>query len=145
MYSSDSICYSVIRINAHGSIGNWVFNDYNSARCSADYTFSNGQTVRNIPEFVVKTSKFRNPITVTQAKSDLFLENASFLKVDNITLGYSFKKLFNSKLGGRVSFTAQNPFVITKYSGLDPEVSSGIDNNAWPRPRIFVLGLNLNY
>jgi TonB-linked SusC/RagA family outer membrane protein len=131
--------------NAHGSIGNWVFNDYNSARCSADYTFSNGQTVRNIPEFVVKTSKFRNPITVTQAKSDLFLENASFLKVDNITLGYSFKKLFNSKLGGRVSFTAQNPFVITKYSGLDPEVSSGIDNNAWPRPRIFVLGLNLNY
>ena len=129
--------------NAHGSIGNWVFNDYNSARCSADYTFSNGQTVRNIPEFVVKTSKFRNPITVTQAKSDLFLENASFLKVDNITLGYSFKKLFNSKLGGRVSFTAQNPFVITKYSGLDPEVSSGIDNNAWPRPRIFVLGLNL--
>ena len=93
----------------------------------------------------MKTSKFRNPITVTQAKSDLFLENASFLKVDNITLGYSFKKLFNSKLGGRVSFTAQNPFVITKYSGLDPEVSSGIDNNALPRPRIFVLGLNLNY
>jgi len=131
--------------NAHGSIGNWIFNDYNSARSSADYTFSNGQTVRNVPEFVVETSKFRLPITVTQAKSDLFLENASFLKIDNITLGYSFSNLFKTKLSGRVSATAQNPFIITKYSGSDPEISSGIDNNAWPRPRIYVLGLSLNF
>lgn len=131
--------------NAHGSVGNWVFNDYNSARCSADYAFSNGQTPRNVPQFVVETSKFREPITVAQAKSDLFLENASFLKVDNITLGYSFRNLFKTKLNGRLSFTAQNPFVFTKYTGLDPEVSSGIDNNAWPRPRLFVVGLSIKY
>ncbi|GAB6007841.1 SusC/RagA family TonB-linked outer membrane protein [Dysgonomonas reticulitermitis] len=131
--------------NTHGSIGNWVFNDYNSARSSADYTFSNGQTVRNVPQYVVETSKFRLPISVSQAKSDLFLENASFLKIDNITLGYSFSKLFKTKLSGRISATAQNPFIITKYSGSDPEISSGIDNNAWPRPRIYVLGLSLNF
>ena len=46
----------------------------------------------------------------------------------------------------RVYVTVQNPFVITKYDGLDPEISgSGVDNNIYPRPRVFMLGLNLNF
>jgi iron complex outermembrane receptor protein len=131
--------------NSHGSFGNWVFNDYNSARCSADYAANNGSYLRNVTSFVYYTSKFTLGITDQQAKSDLFLENASFWKMDNITLGYSFPKLFGQKLGGRISFTAQNIATITHFSGSDPEVSSGIANNAWPRPRIYVLGLSINY
>ena len=77
--------------------------------------------------------------------SDIYLEDASFFRMDNINLGYRFKKLFTDKLSGRVTLTAQNAFVITKYSGLDPEVANGIDNNIYPRPRTFILGVNVNF
>jgi len=106
--------------NTHFSFDNWVFNDYNSARCSANYTFSNGQTLRNVPSFVYYTSKFSQPINVQQAESSLFLENASFIKLDNITFGYTFNKLFNTKLNARLSLTAQNILTITDFSGSDP-------------------------
>lgn len=76
--------------------------------------------------------------------SDYFVQNASFLKCDNITLGYTFDNLFG-KIGGRVYATVQNVFTITKYKGLDPEVSSGIDNNIYPRPMVSMLGLSLNF
>ena len=131
--------------NSHCSFDNWVFNDYNSARSSADYAFSNGVSARNVTSFVYNVSRFSQPITVQQAKSDLFLENASFWKLDNVSFGYSFSKILGEKLNGRVSLTAQNVLTITKFSGADPEISSGIANNAWPRPRVFVLGLTLNY
>ena len=71
---------------------------------------------------------------------------ASFFRMDNITLGYTFQKLFNDKQTARVYFTVQNPFVITKYKGLDPEISGeGIDKELYPRPRSFMLGVNLNF
>lgn len=76
--------------------------------------------------------------------SDYFVQNASFLKCDNITLGYSFNNLIG-KLGGRVYATVQNVFTITKYKGLDPEVSGGIDNNIYPRPLVSMIGLSLNF
>ena len=67
-------------------------------------------------------------------------------RMDNITLGYTFQKLFNDKQTARVYFTVQNPFVITKYKGLDPEISGeGIDKELYPRPRSFMLGVNLNF
>ena len=65
--------------------------------------------------------------------------------MDYMSLGYSFKQLLTEKLNGRVSFSVQNAFVISNYSGIDPEISGGIDNNIFPRPRTFVLGLNLNF
>lgn len=67
------------------------------------------------------------------------------MKCQNITLGYSFSNLGGSEVGGRVFVTAQNPFIITKYDGLDPEVQSGIDKNPYPRPWSLQLGLNLNF
>ena len=67
------------------------------------------------------------------------------IAADNVTLGYTFPKLFNDKQTARVYFTVQNPFVITKYKGLDPEISGeGIDKELYPRPRSFMLGVNLN-
>ena len=81
--------------------------------------------------------------------SDRWVQNGSFLKCDNITLGYSFGGLFKSGnwdgMGGRVYATASNVFTITKYKGIDPEVFGGIDNNIYPRPFSFILGLTLNF
>jgi iron complex outermembrane receptor protein len=77
------------------------------------------------------------------------VQNGSFLKCDNITLGYSFADLFRAGnwrgVSGRVYATASNVFTITKYDGIDPEVFGGIDNNIYPRPISFILGLNLNF
>ena len=80
-----------------------------------------------------------------QAYSDFYLQNASFLKMDNINIGYDFgKTLVNSKVGLGLNFTVQNVFTITKYSGLDPEANRGTENG-YPIPRVFALGLNLNF
>ena len=88
-----------------------------------------------------KTSKATNT-------SDYFVRNASYLKCTNMTLGYSFPALIKAGAekicSGRIFFTVQNPFIISKYKGIDPEVSSGIDSNPYPRPISFQLGLNLN-
>lgn len=73
---------------------------------------------------------------------DLFVENASFLRCDNITLGYTFDK---PNIKARVYVTAQNPFVITGYSGLDPEVSGGIDSNIYPRSLTGIVGFSLEF
>ena len=85
--------------------------------------------------------------------SDRWIQNASFLKLDNVTLGYSFSKLFNTSISGRIYGTASNLLTITKYDGIDPEVTNfvdgkwvmGIDNNVYPRPMSFILGVNLNF
>ncbi|MHB1178160.1 MAG: SusC/RagA family TonB-linked outer membrane protein [Daejeonella sp.] len=77
--------------------------------------------------------------------SDYYVKNASFLRMDNINLGYNFGPVINQKANLRMSLNAQNVFVITKYDGVDPEINGGIDNNFYPRPRIFALGLNLDF
>lgn len=76
--------------------------------------------------------------------SDYYIENASFLRMDYINLGYNAGKLFGGKTQTRIGATVQNVFVVTKYRGIDPEVF-GIDNNFYPRPRNFVLSVNLNF
>ncbi|HUX54676.1 MAG TPA: hypothetical protein VMV56_09700, partial [Williamwhitmania sp.] len=68
-----------------------------------------------------------------------------FFRMDYITLGYSFKDVWNSKAAIRLSATIQNAFVITNYSGIDPEAATGIDNYGYPRARTFSLGLNMNF
>ena len=75
--------------------------------------------------------------------SDYYVQNASFLRVDNITLGYSFRNMFGKGIMGRIYGTVSNPFVFTKYKGLDPEVNGGIDNNLYPRPMVSLIGLSI--
>jgi len=76
--------------------------------------------------------------------SDYWIENASFFRLDNIHIAYSFGKVFGGGSNLSISGNVQNVFIITNYKGVDPEVSNGIDNNLYPRPRTFVLGLNLS-
>ena len=88
-------------------------------------------------------------VTYDHPLSDYFVHNASFLKCDNITLGYSFNNLFKggnyNGINGRIYASTTNVFTITKYEGIDPEVGGGIDNNMYPRPFTVQLGLSLNF
>ncbi|HMR84271.1 MAG TPA: SusC/RagA family protein, partial [Niabella sp.] len=79
--------------------------------------------------------------------SDYYIENASFFRLDNINLGYNFGKILNNKASLRLSGSIQNVFIITKYRGADPENggNTGVDNNIYPRPRIFSLGANIDF
>lgn len=76
--------------------------------------------------------------------SDHYVENASFFRLDNVSFGYQFENLAES-VNLHLSLTVQNALVLTKYSGLDPEVFNGIDNNIYPRPRVFLLGVKLDF
>ena len=80
-----------------------------------------------------------------QLLSDYYLQNASFLKMDNAYISYDFGRILKDKASLRLNFNVQNVFVITEYKGLDPEISNGVDNNLYPRPRIFSLGINLDF
>jgi TonB-linked SusC/RagA family outer membrane protein len=75
--------------------------------------------------------------------SDYYIQNASFFRMDDAHIGYNFGRVFSGAGDLRISGNVQNVFIITKYKGVDPEISSGIDNNFYPRPRTYVLGLNL--
>ncbi|MDE5970485.1 MAG: SusC/RagA family protein, partial [Muribaculaceae bacterium] len=117
------------------SMGNWVYNNPRYERTNLAKVDAYGLNNLMRDEFLFKT----NP---EQLKlSDYFVENAAFLRCDNITVGYTFDHLLKDKLNLRLFGACQNPFVITKYKGLDPEVFSGIDNNVYPRPVTFTLGL----
>ena len=133
------------------SIGNYVFNDvmnsYHNVGKAAIFESVSGNYLNNRPVEAIAYGwqTYDNPACL----SDRWVQNGSFLKCDNITLGYSFGGLFKSGnwdgMGGRVYATASNVFTITKYKGIDPEVFGGIDNNIYPRPFSFILGLTLNF
>lgn len=76
--------------------------------------------------------------------SDYYVQNASFLRMDNINVGYDLGQVAG-KATVRLTANVQNAFIITKYKGLDPEVNTGIDNQIYPRPRTFVIGANINF
>ena len=78
--------------------------------------------------------------------SDAYIENASFLRIDNVTFGYTFSEVFKTKANLRLSGSVQNLLTITNYSGLDPEVfNNGIDNTIYPRPRTFLINANIQF
>ncbi len=131
--------------NAHGSVGNWVFNDFASNHATSFIDVNAG----NLPNFAntVLDTGWTGQNSSQQPFSDLFIENASFFKMDDINLGYTFENVF-SKIGSmRLAFSVQNVFTITGYSGVDPEIPGveGNDSAIWPRPRTFSLRLNVNF
>ena len=141
MYKSWDFSFSL-----RASLGNYVYNDQEAG-------FSNISKVYDASFNYLTNRPFdvlpKNWQTYDNALSDYFVHNASFLKCDNITLGYSFDELFKTGgwhgLSGRVYANVSNVFTITKYKGIDPEVFGGIDNNMYPRPLTVQLGLSLNF
>lgn len=133
--------------NLRASIGNYAFNASNADNGTLN-NFGNQGSLSNYNKAAIEyTNGFKLTNAVEHKCSDMYLENASYMKMDNITFGYTFKKFFTDKISGRISASVQNVFTVTKYSGLDPEIPgvNGIDNNIWPRPRTYTLGLNLNF
>lgn len=128
--------------NLRANFGNYVYNGVASGNSTSNNYGGKGFITNLYNGF--QDTGFTLLNTSEQMASDYFLENASFLKMDNLTLGYSFQNLFAAKLSGRISASVQNVFTISKYSGLDPECGA-IDSNIWPRPRTYIIGLNLNF
>ena len=115
------------------SLGNYVYNNVASnTEMKADMWTNNFICNR------VESATYSD-FSQAQYRSDYYVENASWLKLDKVTLAYNICDW------ARVNFTAQNVFTITNYKGVDPEVGNGIDNNMYPRPRTFLVGASFNF
>ena len=120
-------------LNMRASLGNYIYNNVMSTSSNVGSVFKNS----NLSNLVDSDVYFQSE----QYLSDYWLENGSFLRCDNITVGYTWSELAKNFSRLRLYGAVQNPFIITKYSGLDPEVASGIDNNVYPRSVTFTLGV----
>ena len=136
-------------VNGHGSIGNYAIN---SVRRGYASSYSDDATKGYINNFCNNylISDWTLPMVDYQNYSDMWIEDASFFKIDDINLGYTFKlKSFAESL--RIAASVQNVCIFTKYGGLDPElyttdnISNGVDNNIVPRPRLYTLRVSLNF
>ena len=126
---------------ARASVGNYAYNNVFSGSGTSLSVFNSIGILNN-----ASTNLLESTLTGSSDKnklSDYYVQNASFIKMDNVNVGYDFGKVFGNTGRLRISANVQNAFTITKYKGLDPEVNNGIDNNFYPRPRTYVLGLNL--
>ncbi len=127
----------------HASVGNYMYDNIAANRGVYNNLYRpEGPYLGN-----VTTSVYDVNFTNQQYLSDYYVKNASFFKLDYLTLSYSFGNVIKNTTDLRLSFTVNNVFTITKYKGVDPEInlgsSVGIDNNVYPRSRVFVLGVNL--
>ena len=120
------------------SLGNYVYNN-RAAQAYLGNIQSGSNYLSNIPSSIKDTYFVK-----TQMWSDYYIENASFFKLDNLSVGYTFDKISKQNIKVRLSATCQNVFTVTKYTGVDPEVSNGIDNQVYPRPRTFLIGLSID-
>ena len=128
--------------NMRASLGNYVYNNVNSSRAQFSFLQDNA-VLGNIPTQVLDTGfQERSP---DKLLSDIYVEDASFLRIDNVQLGYTFEDFFDTGASLRVFGGVQNLYTFTDYSGLDPEVFGGIDNTIFPRSRTVLLGANVKF
>ena len=138
-----------LSFSLRASLGNYVYYSAlaDKAQVSESGLYNHGAFSNTMPEVVA--IGFTGKTNITCSLSDYFVRNASYLKCSNITLGYTFPALLKyagqDYFSGRVYATCQNPFVITKYKGLDPEIANGVDSNPYPRPISFQVGVNFNF
>ena len=120
-------------------MGNYVFNGM-AMNTGAFRTVSyNNYQLNNLSSSYLDT-RFQQ----RQYMSDYYLENASFLKMDNVTLGYNFGRV-KDVVNINASVMVQNVFTVTNYSGIDPEIDGGVDLSFYPRPRVFSLSLGFDF
>ena len=120
-------------IAMRASIGNYMYNNIR-----AKHVFTGSMYMNNALRNLIDNDWY---FQTQQYYSDAFLENAGYVRCDNITLGYTWPNLLNDNLRLRLYGAVQNPFVITKYKGIDPEIYGGIDNSVYPRPTTWTIGL----
>jgi len=135
-------------MNWRGSWGNFNYNNVDSGYGYQQSILIYDNSLKNGVEDILYTD-FKS-LDAKRQESDYYIQDASFLKLDNISLGYSFAKLPKYISSLKLTGSVQNVLIITDYKGLDPEVvtpnsAPGIDNNIYPRPIIYTLGLNCNF
>lgn len=132
-----------LAFNLRASLGNYVYNNVKSSTAQLELLQDNA-VLGNLPTSVLETNFLRTSDVIN---SDIYVEDASYLRMDNITLGYTFenpiKKFSYSSL--RLWAGVQNVFTLTNYTGLDPEVFNGIDNLIYPRSRNLLVGANIKF
>lgn len=121
------------------SIGNYVYNNMAASLGAWETMQYVTSAINNLSTDFLNTG-----FQTRQYRSDYYVQNASFLKMDNISLGYNVGKVFRGP-NMRVGALIQNVFTITKYKGVDPEILNGFDSQFYPRPRIFSLSVNLDF
>ena len=121
------------------NVGNYVYNGMAMNTGAWSTVSYNSYQLNNLNRSYLKTG-FQN----RQYLSDYYVENASFLKMDNLSLGYNFGRI-NKWCSLNLSAMIQNVFCITKYSGVDPEVPNGMDVSFYPRPRTYSISLGLEF
>ncbi|MCF6182026.1 MAG: SusC/RagA family TonB-linked outer membrane protein [Lutibacter sp.] len=128
-----------------GSVGNYVYNNVDSSLGFQDHLLNPGfpNVIGNGVTNVLETG-FVNGGT-KRYLSDYYIQEASFVKLDNVSIGYNFGNVMGENTNFTLSGTVQNVLTITNYKGLDPEVSGGIDYNIYPRPIVYMVGVNLNF
>jgi iron complex outermembrane receptor protein len=131
------------------SLGNYNYNNFNAQTGNLAQILGSSTLYNASTNYLVTRFKGGN---AQELLSDYYIQNASFLRMDNVNIGYNFGKLAHTRTNLRLNASVQNVFVITKYTGLDPEIAAngnpgnpGIDNNLYPRPRTYNLGLNLDF
>jgi len=130
-------------IMGHALVGNYMYNNFNSNNGTLRAMKDPLNFIRNI-SMDYENTNFQN----MQYLSDYYIENATFFRLDNLNFGYDAGKIFQNRTSQlRITASIQNLFVLSNYSGLDPENSSstGVDNVIYPRPRIYSLGFNLDF
>lgn len=118
--------------NLRASLGNYVYNNVEASEGYYQRMFQYG--LHNL----VKADHYFESV---QKMSDYYLRNAAFLRCDNITLGYTWDNLLKDNLRLRLFAGVQNPFVITKYNGVDPELAGGVESSPYPKSTTYSLGL----
>jgi iron complex outermembrane receptor protein len=131
-----------LSVVTRANLGNYAYNNMASSK-TYGLRASENSILTNLHTDYFNTGF--NTLTEVNLQSDYYVQNASFFKVDNITLGYTLRDFIESDLSLRLYGSVQNVLTITDYDGLDPEIYGGIDNNFYPRPRSFVFGVNLDF
>ena len=130
-------------LSGHGSIGNWVYNNVASNQEMFKDLWVNSFVSNRL------TSALKSNFDDAMYISDYYIQNGSFFKLDNLTVGYTFPSIMKIVKDRDASLnvfgTIQNILTITGYKGIDPEVFGGIDGTVYPRPRTFVVGAKLNF
>lgn len=127
-------------MSGRANLGMSVYNNMASNLGYYNRLQTSGEYLNNVSTDVYKTG-----FNSAQYFSDYYVQNASFFRMDNMTLGYNIDELLGAKLRMRIYSSVNNVFVITDYDGIDPEVDGGIDNNIYPRPRTYLLGVNVTF
>jgi TonB-dependent starch-binding outer membrane protein SusC len=123
-----------------GELGRYVYNNVNSNFGHYDATGVGRTWLSNMT-----TDYYNTEFSQPQYLSDYYVQKANFLRLDNVYIGYNFGNLWNERVSTRLNFMVQNAFVLSTYKGIDPEVAGGIDNNVYPRARIYTFNLNLTF